>query len=218
MKRKHRIIERVVGTAVVLLVLLALAGPAVSAQTTDQSSGAKSSSPLSTGAPSRSAPATSSAPAPAAPPPETQPASPAAPVAEPSMEAQLLGAPMLQFSLSTGTVNFGGSMSPGQVYTQAVTAAINSNQTWRISVTKSGDMQGTTGSVPSSYFTFGAVGPAGNTTYQAPAGTEFGTDTLVVSGTRGANLRTTITYRLSVPWDLAADSYSASHTYTAVQI
>ncbi len=29
---------------------------------------------------------------------------------------------------------------------------------------------------------------------------------------------TAITYRLSVPWTLAPDSYSAAHTYTAVQI
>ncbi len=217
MKRKHRIIERVVGTAVVLLVLLALVGPAVSAQTTGESPGTKSSNPQTTGAPTSSAP-TTSAPPPAASPPDTQPASPAAPVAEPGIEEQLLGAPMLQFALSTSTVDFGGSMSPGHVYTQTVTAAINSNQAWRISVTKSGDLQGATGSIPSSYFTFGAVGPAGFTTYQAPAGTEFGTDTLVVSGTRGSNMTTAITYRLSVPWTLAPDSYSAAHTYTAVQI
>jgi hypothetical protein len=126
-------------------------------------------------------------------------------------------APMLQFAISTGTIDFGGLLTPG-IYSQSLTAVVNSNQTWRILVTKGGDLTGASGSIPSSFFTVGAVGPVGYTTYQAPAGTEFGTDTLVVAGTRGANLATTITYRLSVPWTIAPDSYSAAHTYTAVQI
>ncbi len=217
MKSKRKIIEKVVGTAMVLPLLLVLTAPAVWARTTDRSPGIGSSSPQTTGFPTTSAPITT-APPPAAPAPESKPAGPVAPASSPEMETQLLGAPMLQFALSASTVNFGGSMAPGQTYTQTVTASINSNQTWRISVTKSGDLTGTTDSIPSSYFTFGAVGPAGKTTFQAPAGTQFGTDTLVVAGDRGGNMSTSITYRLSVPWEVAPDSYSASHTYTAVQI
>jgi hypothetical protein len=115
-------------------------------------------------------------------------------------------------------MSFGGSLTPGQTFTQSVTATINSNLLWRISVTKAGDLQSPSGSIPSADFTFGAVGPANHTTYQAPAGTQFGTDSLVVSGNRGSGMATTITYSLTVPWTVAADTYSASHTYTAVQI
>jgi hypothetical protein len=210
----------VMTAALVLLVFLACAGSLASARGTGQSPAAQSSSPQRAAAPAVSAPAapTASAPAPAASTPEPPPAAPAEPIALPGVEAELnAAAPMLQFAISSGTIDFGGSLTPG-TYTQSLTAVVNSNQTWRISVTKSGDLTGASGSIPSSYFTFGAVGPAGKTTYQAPAGTEFGTDTLVVAGNRGANLATTITYRLSVPWTIAPDSYSTAHTYTAVQI
>lgn len=218
MKRRTRVIGAGALSGFLLLVMLAGAGLPVCAQTTEKATPAQSASPQTTGSPKSSAP-TANAPVPPAPDPGTQPVSPQAPDAQPDVEAQLTAsAPMLQFSLSMGIVNFGGSLSPGQTHAQSITAVVNSNQTWRISVTKSGDLQGASGSIPSSYFTFGAVGPAGRTTYQAPAGTEFGTDTLVVAGNRGSNMGTTIAYRLTVPWDLEADSYSAAHTYTAVQI
>ena len=128
--------------------------------------------------------------------------------------------PTIQFSISVSTVDFGGgSLTPQATpYTQPFTTAVNSNMSWRVSVTKDHDLQGTVQSVPSGNFTFSAVGPAGTTTYQAPTGTQFGTDVVVVEGTRGGNLTTTITYSLLVPWSIEADSYSAAHTYTAMNI
>lgn len=129
-------------------------------------------------------------------------------------------AAVLQFAISTSAVNFGGgALQPRETpYTQTVTATLNSNASWRIIVSKDGDLRGTVQSIPSENFTFSAQGPPGRTTYQAPPGTQFGTDTRVTDGTRGGNLRTTITYSLRVPWELEADAYSATHTYTAIQI
>jgi len=203
-----------VNAGAVLLALLVSAGPLASIRGAGQSSSAPSTTPRTAGA------TTDSAPGPAAQPPVTQPSTPGPPAAEPALQAQVVqaAAPTLQFSLSGGTMSFGGSLTPGQSYAQSAGATVNSSMSWRISVTKASDLQGASGSIPSAYFTFGAEGPAGHTTYQAPAGTEFGTDTLVVSGTRGSGMATTITYRLTVPWNVAADTYSASHIYTAVQI
>ena len=147
------------------------------------------------------------------------------PVAEPAAQplqadSRQMAAPTIQFSISVGTVNFGGgSLTPQATpYTQPFTTAVNSNTSWRISVTKDHDLQGTVETVPSSNFSFSAVGPAGNTTYQAPTGTEFGTDVLAVEGTRGGHLTSTITYSLIVSWGVEADNYSATHTYTAMSI
>jgi hypothetical protein len=137
------------------------------------------------------------------------------------MEAGPLGAPpTIQFSISVSNVNFGGgSLTPQEdPYVQAFTISVNSNTSWRISVTKDHDLQGTAQTVPSGNFSFSAEGPAGQTTYQAPTGTQFGTDVLAVEGTRGNNLTSTITYMLMVPWSIEADSYSATHTYTAMSI
>ena len=133
---------------------------------------------------------------------------------------EMAAPPTIQFSISVSTVNFGGgSLTPQATpYTQPFTTAVNSNIPWRVSVTKDHDLQGAAELIPSSDFSFSAVGPAGGTTYQAPAGTQFGTDVLAVEGTRGSNLTTTITYSLIVPWSIQADSYSATHTYTAMSI
>ena len=114
------------------------------------------------------------------------------PVAQPAgqpiqADSRTMSAPTIQFSISVSTVNFGGgSLTPQATpYTQLFTTTVNSNMSWRVSVTKDHDLQGTVQSVPSGNFTFSAVGPAGRTSYQAPAGTQFGTDVVVVEGNRG---------------------------------
>lgn len=125
---------------------------------------------------------------------------------------------MLQLDMPTTAVTF-GTVNPGDpAVTRNITATINSNKAYALKVTKNHDLQnaGGTQTIPSSYLTFGATMPAGGT-YNAPSGTQFGTDTEVIAGARGSGRSTTITYSLSVPWDQEPDAYTATHTYTATQ-
>lgn len=153
----------------------------------------------------------------------SQPAAQSAPTEEDSvtdMEREAAAPPSLQLAISSSSVDFGGGpLEPGDTpYAQSIDATVNSSRSWRILVTKDGDLQGGTQTIPSANFTFSATGPSGRTIYQAPAGTEFGTNTRVVEGTRGSNLATAISYSLTIPWELEPDTYSAVHTYTALQI
>ena len=135
-------------------------------------------------------------------------------------DSRELAAPIIQFSISSSTVDFGGGpLTPQETpYTQQFTTTINSNTSWRISVSQDHELQGSGGTIPSDNFSFYAEGPEGKTTYQAPTGTQFGTDVLAVEGTRGSNLAATVTYMLFVPWSVEADNYAATHTYTAMSI
>lgn len=128
--------------------------------------------------------------------------------------------PSLQLAISASSVDFGGGpLQPRETpYTESLTATVNSNRSWRILVTKDGDLSSATQSIPSADFTFSASGPAGRTIYEAPAGTEFGANTRVVDGTRGSGLATIVNYSLSIQWELEPDVYSAVHMYTALQI
>ncbi len=139
---------------------------------------------------------------------------------EDSEARQAAAPPSIQLTMSTPTVNFGGGMlQPREApYTQSIAATINSNKPWRILVTKDGDLRVGAQTVPSANFTFSATGPAGKTAYEAPAGTQFGANVRVAEGTRGSGLATTINYSLTIPWELEPDAYSATHTYTALQI
>lgn len=124
----------------------------------------------------------------------------------------------LQLNMPTTTVDFGGGpLESGQTYTQAISASVNSNRGWSLRVTKDHDLQGVTESIPSSALTFGATSGDVRVTFKAPAGTTFGTGTLVVQGTRGSGISSSIGYSLSVPWDQEPDTYTATHTYTATQ-
>jgi hypothetical protein len=136
------------------------------------------------------------------------------------MEREAAAPPSLQLAISSSSVDFGGGpLQPRDTpYTQSITATINSNRSWRILVTKNGDLHGGTQTIPSANFTFSATGPAGRTIYEAPSGTQFGTNTRVVEATRGSNLAVSINYSLSIPWELEPDTYSAVHTFTALQI
>jgi hypothetical protein len=202
-----------VGTALVVLTVTALActGALAAAQKRGtQLAGAPINPPKSSNPQSPTPEATS----------QEAPAGEAAPQSLEADPLEMAAPPSLQFKMSTNTVNFGGGplVPQSTPYTQLVTASINSNTSWRIFVTKDHDMQGTVEPVASQDFTFSAVGPAGRTTYQAPTGTQFGTDVLVVEGTRGSNLQTAVTYSLLLQWSLLADNYSATQTYTALQI
>ena len=139
---------------------------------------------------------------------------------EATVDVSAQAAGVIQLSMTEASVNFGGGLlTPRETpYAQPITAVVNSNKAWRITVTKDRNLTGGTESIPSGNLTFTATGPSGKTTYQAPAGTEFGSNTRVVEGTRGNGLSTTITYSLLVPWELEPDTYTASHTYTATQI
>jgi hypothetical protein len=123
----------------------------------------------------------------------------------------------LELSMPTTSVTWTGAQAvPGTTVTAPISATINSNKNYALKVTKNHDLQGATESIPSANFTFGATLPVGGT-YNAPAGTTFGTDTSVIAGARGSGLSTTITYSLTIPWDQAPDTYTATHVYTATQ-
>ncbi|MHB8893846.1 MAG: hypothetical protein ACYC99_01535 [Candidatus Geothermincolia bacterium] len=122
----------------------------------------------------------------------------------------------LQLTMPVTSVTWSGPQTPGATVTGDITASINSNKAYALKVTKDHDLQGATESIPSANLTFGATLPVGGT-YNAPAGTTFGTDTRVIEGARGNNRNTTISYSLTVPWDQAPDTYSATHVYTATQ-
>jgi hypothetical protein len=126
----------------------------------------------------------------------------------------------IELTMPTTVVNFGGgSLAPGSTYTQGISASVNSNKAWTLKVTKNHDLRGTGATpedIPSADLTFTSSTSDPKVT---PVGTptEFGTNTTVCSGARGNNLSSTITYSLTVPWDQAPDTYSATHVYTATQ-
>ena len=126
----------------------------------------------------------------------------------------------LELTMSTTSVTWNGATAiPGTTVTAPITATINSNKPYALTVTQDRLLTGTGTPQPtiaSGNFTFGATIPTGGT-YNAPAGTEFGTATRVIEGARGSGLSTTITYSLTVPWDQTPDTYTATHTYTATQ-
>lgn len=126
--------------------------------------------------------------------------------------------PTIQLNMPTTTVDFGGgSLEPGQNYGQVISATVNSNRDWQLAVTKDQDLTSGSDTIPSANLTFGATAVNFTETYEAPAGTEFGTDTVVVSGNRGGGLDTNISYSLDVPWTVPDGVYTATHTYTATQ-
>jgi hypothetical protein len=122
----------------------------------------------------------------------------------------------LQLDMPTTAVAF-GTLQPGDSSNGVISATINSNKAWSLKVTKSDDMTGAVSGekVPNANLTFVTTSANPNVTVKG-SGT-FGTGTLVCSGTRGSSITSTITYSVTVPWDLAPDTYTATHTYTATQ-
>lgn len=123
-------------------------------------------------------------------------------------------------------VNFGGgNLSAGQVYTQNdITATVSSNNTWVLNVNKggvSGDLVGATpppDTIPSANFTYTSASADPKVTDKRTSNTQFpAADDWSVKGNRGGAILSTISYRLDVPWEVKPDSYTATHTYTAIQ-
>lgn len=133
-------------------------------------------------------------------------------------------APTIQLTMTDTEVNWGGGeLTVGSPVSDSITAAVNSNKPWHLTVTKGGDLNNATyGSIASSALTYGVTGTAGINSPQA-SGTEFSTSATNVCGdptpcTRGANRIATITYTITPPWDMEASvPYTASHEYTATQ-
>jgi hypothetical protein len=129
--------------------------------------------------------------------------------------------PTIQLSVSGGPVDY-GSLPPGSTNTSKTLAVgINSNKTWNLFVAKNHDLQNGTNLIPSADFKFLGEGAGSGVTIDAGAYTEFGgTNTQIAHGTRGASRNLTVRYSLMVPWDVEGDdanSYTATHTYTATQ-
>jgi len=130
----------------------------------------------------------------------------------------------IQLDMPTTTVNWDGkSLEPGGTYTQTISATINSNKGWTLSVYKDHDLTGTGGTpetIPSADLTYTSASSDTRVTSKRTEAIEFPVqeyETWVVKGTRGSGITSTITYSLTVPWDLAPDTYTATHTYTATQ-
>ena len=136
--------------------------------------------------------------------------------ADPQVSVSLTVPTTLQLDMPTTSVPF-GTLQPGSSDSKPITATINSNKGWSLKVTKSDDLTGAVSGekVPNANLTFVTTSANPNVTVKG-SGT-FGTGTLVCSGTRGSSITSTITYSVTVPWDLAPDTYSATHTYTATQ-
>ena len=130
----------------------------------------------------------------------------------------------IQLNMPITAVNFGGGpLAPGSSYTQVITASINSNKGWSLKVTKDHDLLGGTSAetIPSADLTFTSASADPNVTVKVLTPTEFPTvaqgAATAVGGTRGSSISSSISYSLTVPWDQAPDTYSATHTYTATQ-
>lgn len=137
--------------------------------------------------------------------------------ADPTVEISATIVSTLNFSLNSTAFTW-GAIEPGVDKTDTTTATISSNKGWSVSVTKDQDLTSPSGVIDPSAFTFTSAPDGGGkiTTYQS-TDTAFGTDTQVYVGTRAGGIEGVITYKLVVSWDIAADVYTATHTYTAIQ-
>lgn len=130
---------------------------------------------------------------------------------------------VVRLSMTPTTIDWGGAaLEPGTSYDDTTVATVSSNKGWNLDVEADQLLTGVVDAetIPSANFTFETTSSDGRVTYKAPAGTEFsvGSGTNAASGDRGGSIDMTMTYSLDVPWDLAPDTYTATHTYTASQI
>lgn len=128
----------------------------------------------------------------------------------------------LRLSVSTNTIDFGGSLLPDGgpgldgVYTDTLGATVSANRPWRLEVDKNQDLTSPSGTIPSSRLTFTSSSSDGRVTAVQSSATEFGTDVMVAEGNRGGNIDITVSYRVDIEWEDAPDTYTATHTYTVV--
>ncbi len=122
--------------------------------------------------------------------------------------------------LTVGTpVNFGAALAPGSTYAASTTATVHSNKTWGMTVTAGSLLTSVGFTIPSTNLTYGVTSADDKVKGEQAAGTEFSitpTTTNVCSGCdRGGPENLSIDYSLTVPWDVEAGNYTATHTYTA---
>ena len=129
-------------------------------------------------------------------------------------------ASVLQLSMSKATVDFGGVLQPGSTHTDTDIATVDSNKIWSLKVTKSSDLHDAVSgmSIPSANLTYGSTSANPNVLNLQASGTQFGASTNVCNTCgRGPAMAVTVTYSLTVPWNVEPGTYTATHTYTATQ-
>jgi hypothetical protein len=127
-------------------------------------------------------------------------------------------APTIQLTMGPD-IDFGPALAPGTSYSGSTTATVNSNKTWLMSVEKDGDLTQGAFTIPSENLTYGSDN-GGDTriknTQASGATFELDPGSNVANGCdRGAVEAVNINYSLTVPWDVEAGTYTATHTYTA---
>jgi len=129
--------------------------------------------------------------------------------------------PTLSLDMPATAVNWDGSnLSPGSEYTQTITATVSSNKDWSLMVYKGGDLGNGTDTIPSSNLLYSSSSTSSNVT-ATRTNREFITNPgeYCVQGTRGGSISSSIQYKVTVPWDVTAGTYTVAggQTYTATQ-
>ena len=116
-------------------------------------------------------------------------------------------------------VDFGAALAPGSTYASSTTATVHSNKTWGMTVTADSLLTQGTFTIPSTNLTYGVSSANGKVKGMQAAGTEFvttpGSSNVCSGSDRGGPEVLSINYSLTVPWDVEAGAYTATHTYTA---
>jgi len=133
----------------------------------------------------------------------------------------------LQLDVNGGAAIDLGNIDAGESATDTVTATIDANTGWRLSVFADRNLTGaipTADVIPNANLQFSTDGSADTRiTGEAGANNVFGIGsgnaTMVFEGNRGGSIQGNITYDLTeMPWDVKVDVYTATHTYTAAPI
>jgi protein-disulfide isomerase len=129
----------------------------------------------------------------------------------------------IRLSVSKNTVDFGGGALNPEVgsYADSLTATVRSNVLWELQVEKNRDLTGIDPAnvIPSGQLTFTSSSTDGRVTATRGSATEFGltgSPTMVAQGIRGGGMDVSVNYALTINWEDAPDTYSATHTYTVV--
>ena len=133
----------------------------------------------------------------------------------------------LQLDVNGGAAIDLGNIDAGESATDTVTATIDANTGWRLSVFADRNLTGALASpdvIPNGNLTFSPSHAVGETRITLDgAGGVFGIGSgnakTVFEGDRGGTIQGDITYDLTeMPWDAKVDVYTATHTYTAAPI
>lgn len=129
----------------------------------------------------------------------------------------------LNLSVSKNTVDFGGGPLNPETgsYGDSLTATVRSNVLWELQVEKNRDLTGVDPGnvIPSGQLTFTSSSSDGRVTAVQGSATQFGlvgSPTMVAQGNRGSGIAVNVNYALTINWEDAPDTYTATHTYTVV--